>query len=305
MFAYLTPDGGWSLSNAGIVYADGEAVVVDTLTDRRLTREMLDQFKAVVPAGTRIKHVVNTHSHPDHSWGNGLFVGHDIVCSRATLEEFDRADPRRRRRRLDEALAAGHEGALFYANYMRAGNVDRSEGTIVKPTRSFSGSAKLSIGGRTVQLIELGPAHTLGDVVAYVPDARVLMTGDILFSSGHPLLGAGASVDGWIAACDRIIAMDVEVIIPGHGPIATKDNVRATKDYFIYVREQARRRYDAGLGAEDAAAEIALDAFVGWGESERIVANVAHLYREFSASLRETDPLETFAMMYRYQQRHR
>jgi glyoxylase-like metal-dependent hydrolase (beta-lactamase superfamily II) len=131
------------------------------------------------------------------------------------------------------------------------------------------------------------------------------MTGDILFSSGHPLLGAGASVDGWIAACDRIIAMDVEVIIPGHGPIATKDNVRATKDYFIYVRDQARHRYDAGLDAEDAAAEISLDAFAGWGEPERIAANVAHLYAEFGATHRDIDPLETFAMMYRYQQRHR
>jgi glyoxylase-like metal-dependent hydrolase (beta-lactamase superfamily II) len=305
MFAYLTPDGGWSLSNAGIVYADGEAAVIDTLTDRRLTREMLDQFKAVAPAGTRIKHVVNTHAHPDHSWGNGLFVGQDIVCSRSTLEEFDRADPIRHRRRLDEALAAGHEGALFYANYMRAGNVDRSDGTTVKPTRSFSGSIELSIGARSVQLIEVGPAHTPGDVIAYVPDARVLMTGDILFSSSHPLLGAGASADGWIAACDRIMAMDVEVIIPGHGPIATKDNVRATKDYFIYVREQARRRYDAGLGAEDAAAEIALDAFAGWGEPERVAANVAHLYEEFGANHRAIDPLETFAMMYRYQQRQR
>lgn len=303
-FAYLTPDGGWSLSNAAIVCADGEAVVVDTLTDRRLTRDMLDRFRAATPAGTRIKHVVNTHSHPDHSWGNGLFVGHDIVCSHATMEEFDRADPAAHRRRLSEALAAGHEGAMFYANYMRAGNVDRSDGTTVKPNRTFTVELDLAVGSRAVRLIEVGPAHTRGDILAHVPADRLLMTGDILFSSGHPLLTAGSSVDGWIAACERILAMDIEVIVPGHGPIAEKRDVRATKDYFVYLRDEARKRYTAGLDVEDAAAEIAIDAFADWGEPERIVANVAYLYAEFQGA-GPVDPLDGFAMMYRYQRRRR
>jgi cyclase len=303
--AYLTPDGGWSLSNAGIVYDGGEAIVIDTLTDRRLTDDMIRQFKAAAPVGTRITSVINTHAHPDHSWGNGCFVGHEIICSDATMAEFNHANPAARRARLEKAAAEGHVGARFYFDYMAAAGIDRSGGTTVKPTRSFSKRLNLAVGGRSVQLIEVGPAHTSGDVIAYVPANRLVMTGDILFSSGHPLLSVGSSVDGWVKACDLILSLDAEVIIPGHGPIADKTHVAATKNYFSFVRNEVRKRFEAGLTAEDAAEEISLDAFSDWGEPERIVANVAYIYEELKGEKRgSVDALEGYALMARYKKRH-
>jgi len=303
--AYLTPDGGWSLSNAGIVHDGGEAIVIDTLTDRRLTDDMIRQFKAAAPDGTRITRIVNTHAHPDHSWGNGVFAGYEIICSDATMAEFDHANAAARLARLKKAASEGHEGARFYFDYMAAAGIDRSGGSTVKPTRSFSKRLDLAVGGRSVQLIEVGPAHTSGDVIAYIPENRLLLTGDILFSSGHPLLSLGSSVDGWIKACELILSLDVEVIIPGHGPIAEKKHVAATKHYFSYVRDEARKRFDAGLTAEDAAEEISIDAFRGWGEPERIVANVAHIFEELKGEKRSSvDPLEGYALMARYKRRH-
>ena len=74
------------------------------------------------------------------------------------------------------------------------------------------------VGGRRVELIELGPAHTAGDAIAYVPDADAVFTGDILFIEGTPIVWAGP-VSNWIAACDLIIDLGARTIVPGHGPV--------------------------------------------------------------------------------------
>jgi cyclase len=97
-----------------------------------------------------------------------------------------------------------------------------------KPDRTFSGELVLKVGSKTVRLIELGPAHTRGDTVALLPADRVLFTGNLLFDEGTPIAWAGP-VSNWVRACDRILAMDVDVIVPWHGPIADKQAVREMK----------------------------------------------------------------------------
>ena len=147
-------------------------------------------------------------------------------------------------------------------------------------------------------LKNVGPAHTRGDVLVHVPQDRTVFTGDILFVEGHPVLWAGP-VDNWVAACDQIIAWDVETVVPGHGPITDKKGVQAMKDYLLYIKAEARRRYDAGMPVFQAARDIALDRFAGWGDPERMVVNVASLYREFGAR-QELGIMELFAEMGRF-----
>src|SRR5438477_1815291 len=86
-FAWLQPDGGWGLSNAGLVVDCDQALLVDTLFDLPLTRQMLTVMRAAVPAAAHIGTVVNTHFHPDHTGGNALLEGATIVASRAAMEE--------------------------------------------------------------------------------------------------------------------------------------------------------------------------------------------------------------------------
>src|SRR6202011_959151 len=118
--------------------------------------------------------------------------------------------------------------------------------------QKFSGELTLRVGSREVRLIEVGPAHTQGDTMALLPAERVLFSGDILFNCAHPIAWAGP-VSNWIAACERILAMDVEVIVPGHGPLAGPDAMRELKAYFEYLYEQTRERHAAGMAALDAA----------------------------------------------------
>jgi glyoxylase-like metal-dependent hydrolase (beta-lactamase superfamily II) len=147
-----------------------------------------------------------------------------------------------------------------------------------------------------VRLVNVGPAHTRGDVLAYVPKERTVFTGDILFIGGHPAVWAGP-VANWIAACDTILGWDVETIVPGHGPITDKDGVRRLKAYFEYITIEARRRFEAGMREEDAARDIALDGFRGWLDEERMVVNVHALYREFTGGASKTSHDELHGRM--------
>ena len=116
--------------------------------------------------------------------------------------------------------------------------------------------------------------------MVHVPQDRTVFTGDIVFIGGHPPAWAGP-ISNWIRACDVILGWDVETIVPGHGPITDKQGVRALKHYFEYVSAEARKRFDAGMGEDEAARDIALDAFRGWIDAERMIVNVNSLYREF------------------------
>jgi glyoxylase-like metal-dependent hydrolase (beta-lactamase superfamily II) len=104
-------------------------------------------------------------------------------------------------------------------------------------------------------------------------------------------------VGNWLAACDRIAAFDPELVVPGHGPVTDLRGVRAVRDYLVYLRDEARARYDAGLSAREAARDIALDDYDGWGDAERIAVNVATLYREFSGDASAPNVPELFGLM--------
>jgi glyoxylase-like metal-dependent hydrolase (beta-lactamase superfamily II) len=295
-FAYLQPDGSWGWNNAGLIADHDQTLLVDTLFDLELTAEMLGRMRAAVPSAKSIGRLVNTHSNGDHTFGNQLVSGAEIIASNACAEEMkerpaeELAAMQRNWRQLGEAGAFLHEvmGSKF--------KWDDVKNTL--PTRLFDGELALKVGDKDVILKVVGPAHTRGDVLVHVPKDRTVFTGDILFVEGHPVLWAGP-VDNWVAACDQILAWDVETVVPGHGPITDMSGVQAMKDYLLYIKREARRRYDSGMPAFAAARDIALDRFAGWGDAERIVVNVASLYREFGA----TQPLgvmELFAEMGRY-----
>lgn len=296
-YAYLQPDGTWGWSNSGLVADSGESLLVDTLFDLKCTREMLAGFRAATPAAQRIGTLVNTHSNGDHTFGNQLVSGAEIVASRACAEEMRQRPPEQLAAMMRNWQALG-PGAAFFHEVMGT-RFDFEGIALTLPTRTFERALELRVGGKEVRLVEVGPAHTGGDVVVYVPQDRTVFTGDILFVGGHPVLWAGP-VGNWIRACDLILGWEVETVVPGHGPITDKAGVRAMKGYLDYVRDEARRRFDAGMGCEEAARDISLAPFAGWTDPERILVNVDALYREFRRDKAPPDAMALFAAMGRY-----
>jgi glyoxylase-like metal-dependent hydrolase (beta-lactamase superfamily II) len=153
-----------------------------------------------------------------------------------------------------------------------------------------------------VSFIELGPAHTGGDTIVWIADAATAFTGDLLFIDATPIVWA--NLGNWIAACDRILELGATVLIPGHGPVTDESGVRAVQGYLRYIREQARERFEAGLDAEAAADDIDISGFSGWGDPERIVANVVAAYREFDPQLPAIMPPELVVRMAGWRARH-
>ena len=149
---------------------------------------------------------------------------------------------------------------------------------------------------KEVRLIEVGPAHTRGDVLVHVPADGVVFTGDILFIDGTPIIWEGP-VGNWIEACDRIIAMEPRAIVPGHGPLTDVRGVAAMRDYLVYIQDQARMRYAAGMPAAEAARDIALGDYSAWLDAERIAVNVHTLYREFGDESPPPNTVELFSLM--------
>jgi cyclase len=280
VWAYLQPDGSWGWSNAGLVGGSDQSLLVDTLFDLRLTREMLDAMRPITAAGCPIATVVNTHCNGDHWFGNSLVRSAEIVASRRCAEEMaDQSPPQ------TNPLSPSIDSEGVLGTFIRRvlGPFSFAGIELVRPTRTFEGELDLRVGDRIVRLLEVGPAHTAGDVVAYLPGEQVMFTGDILFHRGHPIVWSGP-VASWITACDRILGLGPTTIVPGHGPLASLAAVSDLKAYFAYLTTESRMRFDAGMTPLEAARDIDLAPYRDWGEGERVVANIHALYRDFGAS---------------------
>ena len=279
-YAWLQPDGGWGLSNSGLVVDGDQTLLVDTLFDLAHTREMLAAYRNAAPAANNIGVLVNTHANGDHTFGNQLVKGARIIASRACAEEMSARRPEERSQVMREWQKHGEAGAAWHSLY--SGQFDFEGLVYTPPTETFERALSVTVGSKQVRLVNVGPAHTHGDILAYVPGDRTVFTGDILFIGGHPLAWVGP-IANWIAACDLILSWDVETIVPGHGPITDKAGVRKLKGYFEYLTAEARKRFDAGMNEAEAARDISLAPYHDWIDAERVIVNIHTLYKDFGA----------------------
>ena len=294
IYCYLQPDGGWGWSNAGLIADGDESLIVDTLFDEDLTLEMLDFMKKAEPKGMKnIRALINSHSNGDHCNGNNCVDTEEVISSEATLEEMSHESPEMMAALLKQAPEMGTLGKYFLECF---GSFNFEGVTKRLPNTTFTGETQRQVGDKIVELIEVGPAHTNGDVLVHVPSDKVVFTGDILFIEGHPILWAGP-VKNWINACDRIISMEVDFVVPGHGPVTDNRGVKAVRDYLAYIDAESRERFESGMSALEAAKEIDLDLFSTWGDGERIAVNVNSLYREYKGEEKREEITLLFQQM--------
>jgi cyclase len=297
VFGYVQPDGTWGWSNAGLVTSRGETLLIDTLMSVPLTRDMLGEF-AKVPGGDHIDTVVNTHANPDHFFGNGLVADARIIATGKTREEMARFDPAMLANLRANYRAMGDTGEFLYETMGRKFDFSGVD-EVTLPSTTFEDRLTLQVGDKIVELVDLGPAHTDSDTIAWLPAERVVFTGDLLFNEGHPIMWAGP-VENWIAACEYIAGLGPEVVVPGHGPITDVQAVRNMQAYLEYVRAEARKRWNAGLDFEEAARDINMQEYRGWTDPERIVANVFSLYKQWGAAFSPEQQRGLFGAMGRY-----
>ncbi len=292
VWAYLQPDGSWGYSNAGLIAGTGTSLLVDTLFDLRLTRAMLDAMQGITH-GSPIETVVNTHANGDHCYGNQLVRDARIVASDAAAGEMDDVPPPLLH--AFKQLDIGEDGNAFVSDAFGPFRFDDIES--VPPTDTFSGSMTVDVGGRSVTLEEVGPAHTQGDVIAWLDD--IVFTGDILFHGSTPIMWAGP-IGNWIAACRRIRELEPSVVVPGHGPLADVEGVARFERYLEWIERETIARHDVGMSALDAAWDIELGEYADWGDWERTIVNVDSIYAGLDPTHERLNAVKAFREMGRY-----
>ncbi|OHU99410.1 fumarylacetoacetate hydrolase family protein [Mycobacterium talmoniae] len=290
VWAWTLPDGGYGWSNAGLIVGDGASLLVDTLFDLPLTREMLAAM-APLTAAAPVTDAVITHSNGDHTHGNQLLDrAVRIIAAAGTAAEIAHG-------MAPEMLTLTQTAdlgpvATRYARE-RFGPFDFRGIRLRNADQTFDDELSIEVGGRPVRVLNLGPAHTAADSVVHVPDAGVLFAGDLLFIGCTPIVWAGP-IANWVAACDAMIGLDAPTVVPGHGPITDPDGIRAVRGYLLHVAEQADAAHGRGLSFAEAADGIDLGEYATWLDAERVVVNVYQRYRELDA---DTPRLELMALL--------
>jgi cyclase len=257
VYAYVQPDGGWCLSNAGILAGDGVTALIDTAATETRARLLRDAVAALTPHPPAV--VVNTHHHGDHHFGNALFAPAATIVASA----------RTRALMTEKGTALRHVWPDT-----PWGDLD-----LTLPTLTFEDRLTLHVGGLRVELLDLGTAHTVSDTVAWLPEQRVLFAGDVLLPGCTPFVLMG-SVSGSLAALERLRALGPEVIVGGHGPVAGPEVLDTTEAYFRLVRELAARGLAEELSPYEAAARTDLGPYADLRDPERLVANLHRAYSE-------------------------
>lgn len=293
VWAWLLPDGGYGLSNAGLIAGDGGSLLVDTLYDLPLTAEMLSAMRAATDRHP-LTHAVFTHSNGDHTHGGSLLDDSvQIIAAEGTAHEMRTEIPPD----LTTAFQVADLGPVL-TPYLRPRfrGFDFAGARLRHPDRLFDRRLVLDVGGREVHVLNLGPAHTEADAVVHVPDAGVLFAGDLLFTGCTPIVWKGP-ISNWIAACDTMIGLDPAVVVPGHGPVTDVEGIRDVRGYLRHVIEQADAAHAAGLGFKEAAFGIDLGEYGQWLDAERVVVNLYRRYQELDPDLPEVDRIPLFAVM--------
>jgi cyclase len=297
--AWLQPNGSWGETNAGLVSDDETSLLVDTLWDADLVAAMLAGFAAPL-ATAPLRRVITTHRDGDHWWGNvavpesATIVATTAAAAEMAVEPPPAAMARLRRVARLGAVLPGPLGRVSrYTRGMLAPFAFDAL-RVRRPDETFDGAQSFEVGRYAVTAIEVGPAHTAGDAIVHVPHAGVVFCGDILFAGVTPVIWHGP-VANWIAALDRCLALDADRFVPGHGPMADTDDVRALRSYWSWLLEAGSAEHAAGRAPLPAARRlIRTDGYVPfrrWQAPERLVLNLVCLFRDLDG----LPPLEATA----------
>jgi cyclase len=264
--AWVQPDGSWWLNNAGAITGGEGTLVVDTCATEERTRRFLDAI-AVATGGEPVRFAVNTHEHGDHTYGNCLLppeaslIGHENMRAALLVDPvIDGCPP-------------------VWDPVPEWGNVTRRVPSVV-----IRSGLTVFTGTRRVDLLHPGyDAHTTGDLIAWLPDERVLFSGDLVFHGLTPLV-SGGSVDGALRALDWLAEFEPDHLVPGHGPIVGATGLATVlgdhERYYRFVLSLAEEGRREGLSPLEAARQADLGEFAGWADGERLVLNLHRAYAD-------------------------
>jgi len=231
----------WLDVNVSVVAGDAGLLVLDTQASATLAREMVTDLRRV--SRQPVLYAVNSHQHWDHTFGNGVLKaeGAELVCHEAAAETLPE-------HAAEVRSAAAEEDDERYAAVAAT--------DVVVPERTFSSAVSLDLGDRFVELVHPGRGHTAGDLVLRVPDADVVMAGDLVEQGGPPGFGDDCFPLEWPHTLDTVLALSTSstVLVPGHGAVVDREFVEVQRNDIGIVAQTIRDLATAGVRLDDALA---------------------------------------------------
>ncbi|MFQ5956438.1 MAG: MBL fold metallo-hydrolase [Candidatus Brocadiales bacterium] len=252
--------------NATLILGNDACILVDNRQNIPIAQELQTAIKSITDKP--IKYIINTHYHGDHTFGNQVFTGvTDIIGHknvRTTLLE----------------IGEQHKG--FFGEYF---GVPRTEEVVITPpTLTFEKELSLQFDNKTINIVYPGRAHTDTDSFIYIPELKLLITGDLLFNgilgfSGDP----SCTLRGWINAVEDMEKLDINTIIPGHGPIGNKGDLALFRQYLERLLMVVKQEIEKGRTLTEMKESVKLPEYKDWGHYEDwLSVNIEAAYNELS-----------------------
>ncbi len=294
VYAAIATNGGYAICNAGIINL-GDAVLI---FDPFMTPEAAEDLKKVAEqiTGNKVKYVINSHYHNDHIGGNQVFKDAIIISTEKTRELIATYQPEEIKSgktdapkslekitKSDTSAMTAHEKEerIMWKAYYEALVKSSDSLKVILPDLTFSETMNIEGAKFPVQLITYGTGHTLSDLFIYLPNQKTVFLGDLLFIKNQPWLGDGDS-DQWAAYLDSVSKLDINVAVPGHGPVGNKDDLQIMKLYFKKVKEIALTFYQNNLKPEEEKKISSPAPYNEWFLSVFFKPNVISEYRRLN-----------------------
>ncbi len=222
--------------NVGIVIGERATLVIDTAMGPRNGERILGEARKIGGNGKLL--LTTTHFHPEHAFGTQSFSEATYVCNAAQWEEM---------------AAKGSEYIEMFSGFGPGLAQLLADVELTSPDVIYDGqSVQLDLGGVVAQLLAVGPAHTRGDQVIFLPEPRVLFAGDLVEERFLPIFpDEDANGNRWLQVLDRLQALEPQVVVGGHGEVGDAGLIEALRDYLVAVRDRVASLRSAGMSLEE------------------------------------------------------
>ena len=279
-------------SNAGAVETSHGLLAIDAQQYPRLARAFRGAIEA--KTGKPVRALIDTHCHLDHTAGNIVFADVPILAHDKTLAAMHANLGAKAGAHWTISDYATKIKMMFGQNLFdlvpendpaqawfrqRISLLDYDTMTIAPPTETFADHFVFHLPKDTLHLDYWGPAHCDGDIIVWLAKAKVVFLGDLLFYGRFPWLG-DCDLDGWIARLDRILSLDIDTVVPGHGGISTLKEVASFRDLLASLRAAVQRAASSGLSEDATVHEVALPQYAAMPRyREWLPSNLRAAYR--------------------------
>jgi cyclase len=264
VYAFIQEAGA---TNAGFIIGDEGVLVIDALMTAALAQKLMAEVRRVTTKPIRF--LVYTHFHGDHTFGGVHFLPAAIIGHKECREEL-----------IEKWGPSVERFATMRPEFAEEFRSLR----ITPPDIVFTERLTVYLGGRRIELLYLGRAHTRGDVFVYLPKERVLFAGDVVVNGRVPA-AMDAYITSWTAVLEQAQSLAVDVLVPGHGLLGDKQTIAEQHAFLTELKQQVRQRFEAGKSAEETAAELQFPQFASWPNIGNLSVPVQRLYLEFRGQL--------------------